>query len=459
MPSSTFEALRTRHTADRDAALPGYVSQLQWSAAQLRTERERRMRVLLAAAKARSPWHSERLRDVDAATFTEADLPTLPTMSKADLMDNFEAVVTDPRLTREIVDAYVEKLPENLYLFDRYVVVASGGSSGRRGVFVYDWEAFVTFNCQNGRWLNAVPAALPWANLWAPRGAHITWIAFLVFPRSGGVTRIAPTLPLGEVVERLNALQPKTLSGYASTLALLAGEARSGRLTVSPTRVFTCGEPLLPEVRAEIEPVSPVPVYCYYGMSGGPDAFPCRAGDAMCRQDDLHCVEAVDEAGRPVPSGTPAAKLLVTSLFNLTEPLIRYEVTDQLVVLPEPCPCGVAMRRIDHLLGRADDIFTYPGGIRVHPLTIRAPLGRHRHVVEHQVMQTERGVRVLFCSNGPIDPSALAATIVSGLRGCGLVDPEVILEDVSELSRQVSGKLKRFVPLVSADLQSKGARE
>jgi phenylacetate-coenzyme A ligase PaaK-like adenylate-forming protein len=105
------------------------------------------------------------------------------------------------------------------------------------------------------------------------------------------------------------------------------------------------------------------------------------------------------------------------------------------------------MRRVDHVLGRADDVFTYPGGIRVHPLTIRAPLGRHRHVVEYQVIQTARGVRVRFCASGPVDPSELSATIATGLRGCGLTDPEVALEHVPELSRQVSGKLKRFVPL------------
>ena len=451
MPSSTFDELRTRHTADRDAALPGYASQLQWSAARLRTERERRMRILLAAAKARSPWHRERLRDVDAATFTEDDLPSLPTMSKDDLMDNFEAVVTDSRLTRGIVDADVERLPDNLYLFERYVVVASGGSSGRRGVFVYDWQAFVTFNCQIIRWLSMAPAAaLPWANMWAPQGAHITWVAFRVFSHAvGGDTRVVPTLPIAEMVDRLNALQPKTLSGYASTLALLAGEARARRLA-SPIRVLTCGEPLLPEIRAEVEAVWPVHVYNFYGMSEGPYAFPCRVGDAMHLPDDLHYVEPVDEGGRAVPPGTPAAKLFVTNLFNLTEPLIRYEVTDQLVVLSEPCPCGVASRRVDNLLGRADDVFTFAGGIRVHPLAIRAPLGRHRHVVEYQVIQTERGVRVRFCANRPVDPSGLSTTIAAGLRGCGLTDPEVILEQVSQLSRQVSGKLKRFVPRVAS---------
>src|SRR5262249_52930762 len=337
MSGATFEELRSRHAADRDAALPRYVAQLQWSATQLRAERERRMQVLLARAKARSPWHRERLGDVDVASFTEADLPSLPTMSKADLMDNFDAVVTDPRLTRDIVDAYVEQLPENPYLFDRYLVIASGGSSGRRGVFVYDWDGFVTFNCQIGRWLTALPDALPSANLYAPRGAHVTWIAFLVFPRAGD-TRIVPTLPIAEIVERLNALQPKTLNGYASILALLAGEARAGRLTIAPTRIITCGEPLLPEVRAEVEAVWRVHVYNFYGMSEGPYAFPCRAGDAMHLADDLHYVEPVDEAGLPLPPGTPAPKLLIPQLFKLTQPLNRYAVTHPFGLLTHAWP-------------------------------------------------------------------------------------------------------------------------
>src|SRR5262249_48654061 len=117
MSNATFEELRSRHAADLYAAFPRYASQLQWSADQLRAERERRMRLLLATAKERSPWHRQRLHDVDAAAFTEADLPSLPTMSKDDLMDNFDVIVTDPRLTRDVVDTHVEELPENLYLF------------------------------------------------------------------------------------------------------------------------------------------------------------------------------------------------------------------------------------------------------------------------------------------------------------------------------------------------------
>ena len=42
------------------------------------------------------------------------------------------------RLTR--VNAHLETVATGGYLLDRYTAVTSGGSSGERGVFVYDWH-------------------------------------------------------------------------------------------------------------------------------------------------------------------------------------------------------------------------------------------------------------------------------------------------------------------------------
>ena len=46
---------------------------------------------------------------------------------------------------------------------------------------------------------------------------------------------VPATLPIAEIVDRLNALQPPVLGGYASMLARLALEARAGRLRISPS--------------------------------------------------------------------------------------------------------------------------------------------------------------------------------------------------------------------------------
>ncbi|MDN5918032.1 MAG: hypothetical protein L0I76_23545, partial [Pseudonocardia sp.] len=60
-------------------------------------------------------------------------------------MEHFDEIVTDERLRRSVVEDHLAGLPgANPYLFDRYRACASGGPSGRRGVFVYDWDGWVT---------------------------------------------------------------------------------------------------------------------------------------------------------------------------------------------------------------------------------------------------------------------------------------------------------------------------
>jgi phenylacetate-coenzyme A ligase PaaK-like adenylate-forming protein len=53
-----------------------------------------RLRRLLAHAVAHSPLHAKRLAGIDPATFELADLPELPVMTKADMMDRLDDVFT-----------------------------------------------------------------------------------------------------------------------------------------------------------------------------------------------------------------------------------------------------------------------------------------------------------------------------------------------------------------------------
>src|SRR5262249_39614384 len=105
----------------------------------------RRLRELLLTAKAHSVWHARRLADVDPDTVTEDELASLPVMTKADLMANFDAIVTDRNLNLGLVEAHIERLGERPeYLLDRYQAVCSSGSTGTRGVSLYDWDAWTT---------------------------------------------------------------------------------------------------------------------------------------------------------------------------------------------------------------------------------------------------------------------------------------------------------------------------
>ncbi len=409
---------------------------------------------MLTHATEHSPWHRERLAGLDLENVSDADVETLPTMTKSDLMDNFDDIVTDRRVTRELCDRHLANLTDDTYLLGEYHVVASGGSSGQRGVFVYGWEAWATLwasivRFQHREWaadptLAGVPRVT--AVVAASNPTHISAAIGRTFSTPRDPRHLFPVnQPLERIVAGLNALVPTILMGYSSFLAHLALEARAGRLRIAPRRVIAISEPLLPEIRAALDEAWGVPIANGYGMSEG--AFTGCCGQSIHLPDDLCLLEPVDSAGRPVSAGTPAARVLLTNLYNPVSPLIRYEVTDELTVLERPCVCGSPLRRIADPQGRLDDTFTYAEGITIHPYVFRSLLGERREIVEYQVRQTAHGAAIEIVSQLPLDTLPLARELEAALAALGLLQPEVTVTDATALDRQPSGKLQRFVPI------------
>jgi phenylacetate-CoA ligase len=255
------------------------------------------------------------------------------------------------------------------------------------------------------------------------------------------------TRSMSEIVAGLNAFQPTVLAGYASALALLAVEARAGRLQIAPRRVQSTSEPLLPQVRLSVEEAFGAPVANVWGISeAGAMGVGCWRSPGMHLCDDLVIVEPVDQAGNPVPVGTRSDAIYITVLTNSTLPLIRYHITDQMTFLAEPCPCGSAHQRIADVEGRLDDIFTYAGGITVHPHLFRSALLKETSLVEYQVRQTPRGAEILVIGSLR-DRTSAARTLESELSRVGLPHPTISFHPVDSFDRQASGKVRRFLPL------------
>jgi phenylacetate-CoA ligase len=445
---------RRRHVDHFEALLPGYAGRIDWPADRLRQERQRALRRLLVTAAERSPWHRERLAGIDVAGLSGEDVAALPVMTKADLMDNFDAVVTDRRLTRELCEHHLQQAVGGAYLLGEYQVVASGGSSGRRGVFVYGWDAWAICWASMLRFPYRDWASDPAlagvervaAVVAASKPAHVSAAFRHTFSTSRTPEHLIPvTQPTGQIVAALNRLQPTELIGFSSLLPRLAREAQAGRLRIAPRRVMAISEPLFPEARAAVQQAWDVPVGNRYGMSEGVFAGFC--GHASHLPDDLCLFEPVDQAGRPVPDGVRSQRVYVTNLYNLALPLIRFEVTDEVTVVGGTCPCGSAFRRIADPQGRLDDTFAYLGGVSIHPHIFRSSLGRHRQIIEYQVQQTQRGGEIRVVTDAPLDAAGLAMMIERALAAAGLEQPEVTITQVAVLDRQTSGKLKRFIPL------------
>jgi phenylacetate-CoA ligase len=438
-------------------------ARLRWTAAAVREHQTAALRRLLGTAVKSSPWHARRLRDVDPGGFALEDLPGLPTMTKADLMASFDAIVADRRLTKALAERHLETVDRDAYVLGCYHVVASGGSSGQRGVFAYDWDAWPAFylslhrfferDWARDRGLDGVPQRL--AVVAASRATHMSSALAQTFTRPGAELRNFPvTWPLGQIVAGLNWWQPTILQGYPSALHQLCAEARSGRLRISPRRIRCRSEPLLPQTRARLEETWGVTVHNEWVCTEGASAATCGAGQGLHLSEDLVIIEPVDAAGGAVPAGQLSAKVYLTNLYNPVLPLIRYELTDQVCLLSGPCPCGTALARIHEVQGRLEDLFGYGPGLQVHPHVFRSVLGREPAVIEYQVRQTATGADITVVTDGPVDTGRIGQQVATALSRLGLPDPVVTVGAAAALERTATGKLRRFAPLSPAPLQA-----
>src|SRR5579875_2804850 len=225
-------SLSARMESEFGPRLLAQLPRLGWDAEKLARHQTDRLRTLLAA--------------IDPARFEMADLQSLPTMTKTEMMASFDELVTDRRLTLGQVESHLHASRHGpALLLGHYVCLASGGSSGQRGVFVQTVAEYA----EHAAAILRYPVAGMLAAGRSPDGTVIALAAaaapvhstsFLAAALGQGAVTMVPvpvTMPLARAVQRLNELQPDVLVGYPSRLAQLAGEQRAGRLRITPHSV------------------------------------------------------------------------------------------------------------------------------------------------------------------------------------------------------------------------------
>ena len=448
-----LELLRTRVSGAVGGQMPQHLERLGWDAGRLAAWQRDRLRALLARAIAGSPFHARRLRGVDPDRFELADLARLPVMTKADMMENFDAVTTDRRRRRDLVERHLTRaVTDPSLLLGDYVVLVSGGSSGQRGLFVQTVDEYAEFAASVTR--RGMAAALASGGL-PPEGlvigmvgagspVHVSGLASVTATRPP--VRLVPapaSLPVAEIVRRLNDAQPPALLAYAAKLAELAREQRDGRLKLNLRSVTSMSEAISPAERMAVTEAFGVPVIDMFVSTEGLVGHSEPGGTVLTFAGDTCLAECTDDEGRPVPDGVPSSKVLVTNLYNLTQPLIRYELTDRFTAAGTSE--GGALRA--SVEGRSDDLFRYAEA-SVHPFVIGAPLLHAPAVREFQVRQTEHGADIAAVIDGGFDQPAVAAAIEQSLRQAGLARPQVGFRRVGALDRDpMTSKVRRFVPL------------
>lgn len=202
-----------------------------------------------------------------------------------------------------------------------------------------------------GRWGSSARTRLTTAVSWWPTRVTLVDASKLDEPTMAGL------------VATVNRQRPRLVEGYVGALAEIARYVRARGLEFHPpVALGATAAPLTPETRTFLESTLGAPVHDQYRCSEVPwMAGECGRRDGLHVFSDMRRIEAVDDAGRPVPPGV-VGDLVVTDLTNRVFPLVRYRLGDRGALRAQPCACGVALPLMDPPDGRTVDMIRLPDG-------------------------------------------------------------------------------------------------
>lgn len=343
---------------------------------QMKELQNQKLRILLHFVWQRSTFYR---RTFAKAGITEEQLDMLPlsafpTIDKTVLMEHFDELITVPDLHQEELRKFdAETQADRKPYLGKYHVVHSSGSTGKPGYFIYDeaaWHTMLLGIIRGALWNMTIPQIL---KLLAGK-PRIIYIA-ATDGRYGGAMAVGDGIdgvgakqmyldiktPLDDWIDHVQKFHPNIIIGYPSAIKVLAELVEKGRMQVQVKRVISCGEPLSSGLRKFLERNFHCPVINIYGASESL-ALGVETGmeDGMLLFDDLNIIE--------VENGI----MYLTCLYNFAQPLIRYRISDHLV-LKEPMR-GSAFTRAEILLGRNEDLLWFEDGTGhrdfLHPLAV-----------------------------------------------------------------------------------------
>ena len=364
--------------------------------------RAEHLSALLAHVRARSAHYAERWGHVPA----DAPLESLPIVTKAELMGDFDRWVTDPALTRVGVEAFLaDRAHIGRRYLGRYLVWKSSGTSGVPGIFVQDGAALSVYDAMigvqlgaarlGGRYASGVLGQGGKAALVTARDDH--YASIVSWER---LKRASPWLssksfsvldPLPHLVKELNAYQPAFVASYPTLLTLLAEERAARRLVIRPSLLWAGGECMTSAARTAVENAFECPVVNEYGASEALSiAYGCSEGWLHVNADWV-VLEPVDRDYRPTPPGETSHTALLTNLANRTQPLVRYDLGDSITAKAEPCACGNPLPAIQ-VEGRRDDIVSMRSSdgrtVRLLPMALTTVVEEAAGLHRFQILQT-----------------------------------------------------------------------
>jgi phenylacetate-CoA ligase len=363
--------------------LPGQRAFVRAPRARVEAARDRNVRRMVRFAAAHVPHYRDlfRRQRIDPREIrTAGDLVRLPVLEKDEVRRAPMRFVPDTWHGRTALPFY------------------TSGSTGERTLIHHDRRSLLENIAYSererdvltgfiGRPLGYREAALSYPGATIDK-VHAFYAEWTWIPGRPDRRQLSVMRSIEENAASLTEFQPHLVFAYGSYLEAFHRAALAGRVPFYTPRVLFYGaEPILPEVRAEIESTHGVPVLsAYNAVEVFKMAFHCERRDGFHVHEDLCHMRILDARGVDVPPDVEG-DILVSNLVNRGTVLLNYRIGDRAAFAAEPCACGRTLRRLREIDGRSEDLLALPNGRLIHPRGVWGIVKPRLEIQQYQLVQ------------------------------------------------------------------------
>ncbi|POZ89427.1 MULTISPECIES: phenylacetate--CoA ligase family protein [Petrotoga] len=301
---------------------------LNYSRKKILALREKKFRKILKYAYRKIPFYKDFYASygIKENMLQEIPIYELPTINKNIMIDNFDKFFKDNQITKNKVEDFLKNNPNpTSLLYDKYHVIHSSGSTGTVGYYLYsekEWDFIKAISTR--MFSNFTLKRKKYAFIGAVDG-HYAAISLFLSPLNGPEKLFYKDYmvmdinkPIKTYLKKLNEFQPDNLTGYPYGIRSLATFQSKGLLNIHPEVIVCGGEPLLKNVEQFLKEV--------WKDAEIVDSYATSESLAMgASREDLKGMYIYDDA---VYLEIKENKTILTNLYNYTQPIIRYELTD-----------------------------------------------------------------------------------------------------------------------------------
>lgn len=299
-----------------------------------------RMRRLVKYAYKNSPFYREfyiqhgiKEKDLDSLEFQD-----LPIVTKKEITEHKGNVFTDPTLNYdEIYNFIYDKSADTKLFKNKYRCLTTSGSLGKQTVIVYshtEWNNTLAMIAVDPLYLPKFGKdhRIRIAGILRTAGTSAGSLLFRALPsRYYNAKEISVLAPIDNIIDELNQFNPEHIASYPGLFLSLLPHKKNGKLKISPKTIRLGGEILTVEDQKEISDVFNAEVLNGYGSSECLIIGMKKTGEPCFNIASQYAhLEILNENNEQVAPGE-VGNVIVTNLWNYTQPFIRYALGDRAV--------------------------------------------------------------------------------------------------------------------------------